>query len=164
MFICSGRGCQVQSTYIFSNYTIYRRHSQRTHTHLYEYTHVNPTPRSIFEDCVGKSLILTKSPQASRCRRERRLPLKEQTPLNFEKFATGALVTTRLSQHSTYIKRSRWYNRLWAAAFVRWWALCGYFNTEKTVNRFMLLCWIFVLFLLGRHIFSNFWEDRKMFF
>jgi hypothetical protein len=35
----------------FSNYTIHRRYSQRTHTHPYEYTHANPTPRSIFEDC-----------------------------------------------------------------------------------------------------------------
>jgi hypothetical protein len=33
----------------FSNYTIHRRHSQRTHTHPYEYTHANPTLRSIFE-------------------------------------------------------------------------------------------------------------------
>jgi hypothetical protein len=27
------------------------RHSQRTHTHPYEYTYANPTPRSIFEGC-----------------------------------------------------------------------------------------------------------------
>jgi hypothetical protein len=75
----------------FSNYTIHRRHSQRMHTHPYEYTHANPTPRSIFEDCAGKSSRLTKSPQTPRCRRERRLPLKEQTPLNPEKFAhTGS--------------------------------------------------------------------------
>jgi hypothetical protein len=43
----------------FSNYTIYWRHSQHTHTHPYEYTHANPTPRSIFEDCAGKSSRLT---------------------------------------------------------------------------------------------------------
>jgi hypothetical protein len=48
----------------FVYYTIHRRHSQRTHTHPYEYTHANPTPRSIFEDCAGKSSRLTKSPQA----------------------------------------------------------------------------------------------------
>jgi hypothetical protein len=42
-------------SYFFWNYTIYRRHSQRTHTHPYEYTHANPTPRSSFEDCAGKS-------------------------------------------------------------------------------------------------------------
>jgi hypothetical protein len=71
----------------FANFTIHRRHSQRTHTHPYEYTHVNLTPRSIFEDNAGKSSRLTKSPQASRCRREGRLPLKAQTPLNPEKFA-----------------------------------------------------------------------------
>jgi hypothetical protein len=54
-------------------------------------THTNPTPRSIFEDWVGKSSRLTKSPHAPRCRRERRLPLKAQTLLNFEKFApTGS--------------------------------------------------------------------------
>jgi hypothetical protein len=53
--------------------------------------HANPTPRSIFEDCAGKSSRLTKSPQASRCRREHGLPLKAQTPLNPEKFAlTGS--------------------------------------------------------------------------
>jgi hypothetical protein len=75
----------------YANYTIHRRHSQHTHTHPYEYTHANPTPRSIFEDCAGKSSRLTKSPQAPRCRRERRLPLKAQTPLNPEKFApTGS--------------------------------------------------------------------------
>jgi hypothetical protein len=75
----------------FSNYTIHRRHSQRTHTHSYEYTHANPTLRSIFEDRAGKSSRLTKSPQASRGRRERPLPLKAQTPLNPDKFApTGS--------------------------------------------------------------------------
>jgi hypothetical protein len=58
----------------FSKYTIHRRHSQRTHTHPYG-------------DCAGKSTRLTKSPQAPRCQRERRLPLKAQTPLNPEKFA-----------------------------------------------------------------------------
>jgi hypothetical protein len=42
---------------------------------------------SIFEDWAGKSSRLTKSLQAPRCRQERRLPLKAQTPLNFEKFA-----------------------------------------------------------------------------
>jgi hypothetical protein len=74
----------------FPNYTyiIHRRHSQRTHTHPYEYTHANPTPRSIFEDCASKSSRLTKSPQTPRCRRERCLPLKAQTPLNPEKFAS----------------------------------------------------------------------------
>jgi hypothetical protein len=75
----------------FLNYTIHRRHSQRTHTNPYEYTHANPTLRSIFEDYAGKSSRLTKSPQAPRCQRERRLPLKAQTPLNPEKFApTGS--------------------------------------------------------------------------
>jgi hypothetical protein len=77
------------------------------HTHPCVYTHANPTPRSIFEDCAGKSSRLTKSPQAPHRRRERRLPLKAQTPLNTEKSltrgvehrtrgATGAFVTTRL--------------------------------------------------------------------
>jgi hypothetical protein len=66
--------------------TVHQRHSQRTYTHPYKYAHVNPTPRSIFEDCAGKSSKLTKSPQASRCRQEHRLPLKAQTPLNPEKF------------------------------------------------------------------------------
>jgi hypothetical protein len=65
----------------------YHWQPQRTHTHPYKYTHANHTLRSIFEDCAGKSSRLTKSPQASRCRRERRLPLKAQTPLNPEKFA-----------------------------------------------------------------------------
>jgi hypothetical protein len=73
--------------FLFFCELIHRRHSQRTHTHPYENTHANPTPRSIFEDCAGKSSRLTKSPQAPRCRGERRLPLKAQTPLNPEKFA-----------------------------------------------------------------------------
>jgi hypothetical protein len=67
--------------------TVHRRHSQRMYTHPYKYMHVNPTSRSIFEDCAGKSSKLTKSPQAPRCRQEHRLPLKAQTPLNPEKFA-----------------------------------------------------------------------------
>jgi hypothetical protein len=45
--------------FFFANYTIHRRHSQRTHTHPYEYTHANPTNRSIFEDCAGESSRLT---------------------------------------------------------------------------------------------------------
>jgi hypothetical protein len=73
--------------HFFANYTVHQRHSQCTHTHLYEYTHANPTPKSIFEDCVGKSSRLTKSPQTPYCRRERHLPLKTQTPLNPKKFA-----------------------------------------------------------------------------
>jgi hypothetical protein len=83
--------CRIIKSVFLPNYTIRRRYSQCTHTHPYEYTHANPTPRSIFEDCAGKSSRLTKSPQAPRCRRERRLPLKAQTPLNPEKFApTGS--------------------------------------------------------------------------
>jgi hypothetical protein len=99
--------------HFFSNYKIHRRRSQRTHTHPYEYTYAKSILRSIFEDCAGKSSRLTKSPQTSRCRRERRLPLKAQTPLNPEKFAptrvgprtwdaTEALVTTRLHALSPF--------------------------------------------------------------
>jgi hypothetical protein len=33
-----------QCAVFFSNYTVHRGHSQRTHTHPYEYTHTNPTP------------------------------------------------------------------------------------------------------------------------
>jgi hypothetical protein len=82
----------------FTSFTFFRitqyigdTHNARTHTHPYEYTHAYPTPRSIFEDCAGKSSRLTKSPQAPRCRRKRRLSLKAQTPLNPKKFApTGS--------------------------------------------------------------------------
>jgi hypothetical protein len=82
------RVAQKHFCYFFSNYTLHQRHSQHAHTHPYEYIHVNPTHRSIFGDCVGKSSRLTKSPQAPHCRRERRLPLKAQTSLNSEKFAS----------------------------------------------------------------------------
>jgi hypothetical protein len=68
----------------FANYTVYRRYSQHMHTHPYEHTRANPTPRSIFEDLSDKSSRLTKSPQVSRCRPEHRLPLKVQTPLKPE--------------------------------------------------------------------------------
>jgi hypothetical protein len=62
------------------NYTVHQRHSQCTHTHSYEYTHANPTLRSIFGDYTDKSSRLTKSPHAPRCRR-----------VNPEKFApTGS--------------------------------------------------------------------------
>jgi hypothetical protein len=91
----------MEGRYIFSNYTVHLRHSQRTHTHPYEYMHANPTPRSIFEDCVGKSSRLTKSTQAPRCRRECSLPLKAQTPLNPEKFAP---TESRIQDH--YVKTS----------------------------------------------------------
>uniref|UniRef100_A0A0E0MZ26 Uncharacterized protein n=1 Tax=Oryza rufipogon TaxID=4529 RepID=A0A0E0MZ26_ORYRU len=39
---------------INNNYTVQRRHSQRTRTHPYEHTHANPTPMSIFEDWAGR--------------------------------------------------------------------------------------------------------------
>jgi hypothetical protein len=57
--VCSTMSNQPANASFFSNYTIHRRHSQRTHTHPYEYTHANPTPRSIFEDYAGKSSRLT---------------------------------------------------------------------------------------------------------
>jgi hypothetical protein len=90
-------------SFFFPNYTVHRRHSQRTHTHPYEYKHANPTLRSIFEDCAGKSSRLTKSPQAPRCRRERRLPLKAQTPLNLEKFALTGSRTQDLRCYRGYM-------------------------------------------------------------
>jgi hypothetical protein len=70
-----------------ANYTLHQGHSQHMHTHPYEHRRANPTARSIFEDWAGKSSQLSKSPQAPRCRQERHLPLKTQTPLNLEKFA-----------------------------------------------------------------------------
>jgi hypothetical protein len=73
--------------FLFSNYTVYQRHLQCTHTHPYEHTRANPTIRSIFEDWVSKSSRLMKSPQTPHCRRERCLLLKAQTPLNPDKFA-----------------------------------------------------------------------------
>jgi hypothetical protein len=66
-FSSAGLSYVVGVLFFFSNYTIHRRHSQHAHTHPYEYTHANPTLRSIFEDCAGKSSRLTKSPQAHRC-------------------------------------------------------------------------------------------------
>jgi hypothetical protein len=83
-------------SFFFANYTIHQRHSQRTHTHPYKYTHANPTPSSIFEDCAGKSSRLTKSPQPPRCRRERHLPLKAQTTLNPNKFPPTGCRTQEL--------------------------------------------------------------------
>uniref|UniRef100_A0A0E0P301 EF-hand domain-containing protein n=1 Tax=Oryza rufipogon TaxID=4529 RepID=A0A0E0P301_ORYRU len=38
-----------------TNYTLQRRHSQRTRTHPYEHTHANSTPTSIFEDWPANS-------------------------------------------------------------------------------------------------------------
>jgi hypothetical protein len=84
--------CQENmSLHFFLRITQYIGDIHNARTHPYEYTHTNSTLRSIFEDCAGKSSRLTKSPQAPRCRRERRLPLKAQTPLNPKKFAlTGS--------------------------------------------------------------------------
>jgi hypothetical protein len=72
-----------------SSYTVHKGHSQRTHTHPYEHIGANPTHMSIFEDWAGKFSRLMKSPQTSRCRQERRLPLKEQTLLDPQKFTPG---------------------------------------------------------------------------
>ena len=57
----------------FLDYTVQRSHSTRTHTHLYEHTYANPTPISTFEGLSRQILKFTKSPQAPRCRRARRL-------------------------------------------------------------------------------------------
>jgi hypothetical protein len=41
---------QVYTMYsFFLNYTVYRRHSKRMHTHLYEHTYANPTPLKTFK-------------------------------------------------------------------------------------------------------------------
>ena len=47
----------LDTKFFFKNYTVQRRHSQRTDTHLYERTHGNPTPMSIFKDWAGKSIL-----------------------------------------------------------------------------------------------------------
>jgi hypothetical protein len=62
---------------LFANYTVQSR-QQHAHTRLVNAHIQTPTPMIIFEDWVGKSSRLTKSPQASRCRQESHLPLKEQ--------------------------------------------------------------------------------------
>jgi hypothetical protein len=98
---------QICCGVFFANYTIHRRHLQRTHTHPYEYTHANPTPRSIFEGCAGKSSRLTKSPQAPRCRRERRLPLKAQASLNPENSLPRGVLSSELVLQIPM--QSRWY-------------------------------------------------------
>jgi hypothetical protein len=89
--VCSTMSNQPANASFFSNYTIHRRHSQRTHTHPYEYTHANPTPRSIFEDYAGKSSRwlcrqILKMTMPANPQDWLRLPLKAQTPLNPEKF------------------------------------------------------------------------------
>jgi hypothetical protein len=66
----------------FFSITFYIGDTHNVHTHPYEHTRVNPTPRNIFQDWADKSSRLTKSPEASRCRLERHLPLKAQAPLN----------------------------------------------------------------------------------
>jgi hypothetical protein len=66
-------------------------HNARTLILMNTHTQTRPTPRSIFEECAGKSSKLTKSPHVPRCRQERHLALKVQTPLNPEKFTpTGS--------------------------------------------------------------------------
>jgi hypothetical protein len=50
-------------------------------------TRTQTIPLGASSTTAGKSSRLTKLPQAPRCRRERCLPLKVQTPLNHEKFA-----------------------------------------------------------------------------
>jgi hypothetical protein len=74
----------------FSPITQYIGDTHNARTLIPMNTHANP-PRSIFEDSAGKFSRLTKSPQTPRCRRERRQPLKAQTPSNPEKFVlTGS--------------------------------------------------------------------------
>jgi hypothetical protein len=57
------------------------------HTHLYKHTYVNPTSMSTSEGLSRQILKFTKSPQALRCRRGRRLPLKA--------FQIGVLFVTK---------------------------------------------------------------------
>jgi hypothetical protein len=73
--------------FFFPNYTMHDRPPQRPHTHL---SHANPT--------LGASskTVPTNPPQAPRCRREHRLPLKAQTPLNPNKFALTRSQTQEL--------------------------------------------------------------------
>jgi hypothetical protein len=110
------------------------------HTHPYEYTHTNHTSRSIFEDGAGKSSRLTKSPQTSRCRRERRLPLKAQTPLNLEKFA---LTGSRTQDLRCY------------------WGSCNHYATDPFAACFYLtfrqkkLAYFVLTFLSKRHTYTN---------
>ena len=66
---------------IFLRNTVqHRRSHTRAHTHPYERTHARtPYPYEHLRntESAGRVLRLTKSPRAPRCRRERRLPLKE---------------------------------------------------------------------------------------
>ena len=68
----------------FETVNFFRSHSTtliltiHRHSHPHKYTYTNPIPMRIFEDLADKFSRLTKSPQTSHCRRERRLPLKAQ--------------------------------------------------------------------------------------
>ena len=82
-------------TYHLPIYIFFRLHSttqtltMHAHSHPYEHTYANLTPMSIFEDRASKTSRLTKSPQASRYRRERRLP---HNPVEFREAKSTVLV------------------------------------------------------------------------
>ena len=63
---------------LFCDYAVQLRHSQCTHTHIYERTYTNPTFMSTLEDWAVKFSKLTKSLEASHCCRRSRIQLKVQ--------------------------------------------------------------------------------------
>jgi hypothetical protein len=87
----------------FSNYTLHKK--RFTHTHPSEHTCANPTLRVSSKSGPTNLEIerMTKSPQVSRCRREHRVPLKSQTPLNTEKFTPTESRTRDLSCYRALI-------------------------------------------------------------
>ena len=77
--------------YIFFRNIVQTQTLTNTHAHSSLWIHTQPYLWAPPRDWAGKSSRLTKSPQALHCQRERRLPLKAQTPLNSRKFApTGS--------------------------------------------------------------------------
>jgi hypothetical protein len=81
----------------FLNYTSTDVYVQHMHTHFYEYTYANPTLMSTSKRLCRHISRLIKSPQVSRYRRERRLPLKSTLNPEIDEVTIGASLSTGTS-------------------------------------------------------------------
>jgi hypothetical protein len=115
------------------NYTVQRRYSQHTRTHLYERTHANPTPMSIFERLrtqilkideitIGASLSTTGIKWLLICSKSAFVCFRFCTNISLDKeiflccqlARTGCRYTTFTNDFGVYYKRNK---NIWFLAF-----------------------------------------------
>ncbi len=85
--------------FFFFNYTVQRRHSQRTHTHPYKHTHANLTLISIFKDWAKEILKIDEVTIGASLSTGTSPTIKSIKPLNSRKFAPMGSRTQDLRYH-----------------------------------------------------------------